>query len=81
MSRDRKPRLVGDNVQQHVATIILTTTANVDEKKTLVEITEGLNQISLETPVIFPVHPRTTERLKAFDIKFNSNKKITPVQK
>lgn len=50
--------------------------SNVDEKKTLLEIIEALNEISIETPIIFPVHPRTRKMLGAFGIKLNEHIKL-----
>lgn len=39
--------------------------ANVDDPATLLQIVEALQQIGQEIPVIFPVHPRTQQRLKS----------------
>jgi len=43
--------------------------SNVDFKETLEEITHGLIEIAKETPILFPVHPRTQSRLDQFDIR------------
>ncbi len=37
--------------------------SNVDDLGTLTEILAGLTQISLDLPVVFPVHPRTRKRM------------------
>ncbi|HEU4988960.1 MAG TPA: UDP-N-acetylglucosamine 2-epimerase (non-hydrolyzing) [Gemmatimonadaceae bacterium] len=39
--------------------------ANVDDPARLAEIMTALDQLSAETPVVFPVHPRTRQRLAA----------------
>jgi len=38
--------------------------SNVDDEQTFTGISEALNEISMELPVIFPVHPRTRQRLQ-----------------
>jgi len=50
--------------------------SNVDSRETLMGITDALNEISIEIPILFPVHPRTKKMLKAFDIKLNTNVKL-----
>lgn len=47
--------------------------SNVDDKATLADIVAALNEISIELPIIFSVHPRTKKMLKSFDIKLNQN--------
>ena len=46
--------------------------SNVDSRETLLGIVEALNEISAEIPIIFPVHPRTSKMLGAFNIKLNT---------
>src|SRR5260370_159010 len=41
--------------------------SNVDNPETLAEIVEGLGRIAEQMPVVFPVHPRTRERLACID--------------
>jgi len=50
--------------------------SNVDSRETLMGITDALNEISIEIPILFPVHPRTKKMLNAFDIKLNTNVKL-----
>jgi UDP-N-acetylglucosamine 2-epimerase (non-hydrolysing) len=40
--------------------------SNVDDKETFQEILEALSVISKELPILFPVHPRTLNRIKEF---------------
>lgn len=47
--------------------------SNVDDKERLKEITDAISSISNETPVIFPVHPRTKKMLDAFEIDLGPN--------
>jgi UDP-N-acetylglucosamine 2-epimerase (non-hydrolysing) len=42
--------------------------ANVDNPESLTEIVNELNRISLNTPLVFPVHPRTEAKLRAFGL-------------
>ena len=50
--------------------------SNVDSRETLMGITDALNEISIEIPILFPVHPRTKKMLNTFDIKLNTNVKL-----
>ncbi|MCK4339525.1 MAG: UDP-N-acetylglucosamine 2-epimerase, partial [Candidatus Cloacimonetes bacterium] len=54
---------------------------NVDEKETLESILNGLelvhNEFSL--PIIYPIHPRTSKRLKEFGLKVNGVDFINPL--
>jgi UDP-N-acetylglucosamine 2-epimerase (non-hydrolysing) len=43
--------------------------SNVDNPNTLAEILSALDAISSEVPVIFPVHPRTKERINEFGLQ------------
>lgn len=45
--------------------------SNVDCRETFLEIAEAINEIAIETPIVFPVHPRTQKMLDGFDISFN----------
>ncbi len=42
--------------------------SNVDDPNSLQEIVNTLEEISYEFPVIFPVHPRTRQRLAEFGL-------------
>ena len=42
--------------------------SNVDDPKSLSPILEALKVIADRMPVVFPVHPRTRERLRAFGL-------------
>ncbi len=45
--------------------------SNVDVPETLSAIAEALNEISDETPIIFPIHPRTQKMIDEFAIQLN----------
>ena len=42
--------------------------SNVDAQEALGPLVEGLTAVSKRLPLIFPVHPRTRQRLEAFDL-------------
>ena len=42
--------------------------ANVDDRESLITITDKLREISGLIPLVFPVHPRTRERLQQFGL-------------
>ena len=52
--------------------------SNVDSQETLLGIAEALNEISVNTPIIFPIHPRTKKMLDEFDIKLNWSISLLP---
>lgn len=54
---------------------------NVDDNSRLNEIIKSLKVISKEynTPVIYPIHPRTSKKLKEFNINIGSIRLIKPV--
>ncbi|HEX6304784.1 MAG TPA: UDP-N-acetylglucosamine 2-epimerase (non-hydrolyzing) [Anaerolineales bacterium] len=43
--------------------------SNVDDPKTLKEILGALGEVSKDLPVLFPVHPRTRERIEEFGLQ------------
>lgn len=54
--------------------------SNVDDPETLREITMALQEISSDIPVLFPIHPRTKQRIKDYglDISKCSVKYLEP---
>ena len=42
--------------------------SNVDDPKTLRQILEAIAAIAKQLPIVFPVHPRTRERMKSFGV-------------
>lgn len=63
------------------ALVTLHRPSNVDDPSMLAEIIAALNQISREVLVIFPIHPRTRQRLldQKFEINANQFKLIEPI--
>jgi UDP-N-acetylglucosamine 2-epimerase (non-hydrolysing) len=62
----------GDKTQKtgpsDYAVVTLHRPGNVDSKKQLQEIMDAISVISREVPVVFPIHPRTKQRLIDFDL-------------
>lgn len=52
--------------------------SNVDSRETLAGIAGALNEISAETPIVFPVHPRTQKMLDEFDIQLDERISLLP---
>ena len=50
---------------------------NVDAAAGLTEIMAALNEVSAERPVIFPVHPRTRQRISEFGIVVKETVRLT----
>jgi UDP-N-acetylglucosamine 2-epimerase (non-hydrolysing) len=53
----------------HYALVTLHRPGNVDDEATLTEIMAGLEAVSHEIPVVFPVHPRTTRQLDRLGLR------------
>lgn len=49
---------------KHYGLVTLHRPSNVDDLSTLVQIMEALTDISCNLPIIFPIHPRTRQRLQ-----------------
>ena len=47
--------------------------SNVDTKPEFREITEALNLIAKEMPILFPVHPRTKKMMDEFNLRLSNN--------
>lgn len=53
--------------------------ANVDDPDQLEAIAAALRKVALDTPVLFPVHPRTRKNLDRFGIDLGTVKAVDPV--
>jgi UDP-N-acetylglucosamine 2-epimerase (non-hydrolysing) len=58
-----------DVVPKSYGVLTLHRPSNVDEPGALSPIVEALGVISSELPVVFPVHPRTRQRLESFGVR------------
>ena len=52
--------------------------SNVDNAGTFREIVSALNEIAEDTPILFPVHPRTRKMAEQFDIEFSEKIALLP---
>ncbi len=43
--------------------------SNVDNRETLMRIVQGLRQVNLRIPILFPMHPRTRKQVKFFGME------------
>ena len=66
-------------VKNRYALVTLHRPSNVDEKSTLEGILEGLNVISKDIDLVFPLHPRTKSKIEEFELeaKLTENIRIT----
>lgn len=53
--------------------------SNVDERSRLASLIEALRHVAAERPVIFPVHPRTRDRLAQWNIDAGAIETMEPV--
>lgn len=53
--------------------------SNVDDRAQLEEILGALREISMSHPVVFPMHPRTKERISAFGLSTGPIRVMEPV--
>ena len=69
-----------DNVARY-ALLTLHRPSNVDQRETFLNILEGLRELSNSCPVIFPVHPRSRQRIREFGLEdFFSNQNAVASQ-
>lgn len=63
---------------QRFAVLTLHRPSNVDSTEKLAELLAAINSVAAQVPVIFPVHPRTQQRLSQAGIKTHSNLRLIP---
>lgn len=63
---------------QQFGVLTLHRPSNVDSTDKLAELLGGIDAISAKVPVVFPVHPRTQQRLAQADIKTHPQLKLIP---
>jgi UDP-N-acetylglucosamine 2-epimerase (non-hydrolysing) len=64
-----RPRMGTNGMENSIhryALLTLHRPGNVDNRDTLLSILDGLEELARECPIIFPVHPRTRQRIKEF---------------
>jgi len=64
----KKPKLDFDMQPLSFVLVTVHRAENTDDEKRLKNIIEALEEISREIPVIFPVHPRTRQKLRRYNI-------------
>jgi UDP-N-acetylglucosamine 2-epimerase (non-hydrolysing) len=63
-----------DGIGERYALVTLHRPSNVDEPVMLHQIVETLMELSNEIPIIFPIHPRTRQRIDEFDLNLTHHK-------
>jgi len=71
--------IIEDCKQTQYLVLTMHRPSNVDEKKKLAKIGELLKKISEKYRIILPIHPRTRQRIKDFELNFNFLDIIEPV--
>lgn len=64
------------NLPERFALVTLHRPSNVDDPQSLRTILEALDDISSRLPLVFPLHPRTRQRIKGLDFTFSPQAKI-----
>jgi UDP-N-acetylglucosamine 2-epimerase (non-hydrolysing) len=59
--------------KENYALVTLHRPSNVDDPENLKKILTTLNNISMDIPVIFPIHPRTRQRISDFGLSISGN--------
>lgn len=54
---------------QAFAVVTLHRPSNVDSREVLAELLEGLAEVARVMPVLFPIHPRTRQRIREFGLE------------
>jgi UDP-N-acetylglucosamine 2-epimerase (non-hydrolysing) len=68
----------GGNPWKRFAVLTLHRPSNVDSTEKLIELLTAVAAVASEIPVIFPVHPRTQQRLTQAGIQTHPNLKLIP---
>ena len=61
----------GANSGTRYALLTLHRPSNVDNRDVFRNIISGLEELATDCPVVFPVHPRTQQRIREFGFEFN----------
>lgn len=74
IDRFTKPRIWNEKELKNQSYIVMTLhrPSNVDEENQLKNLMDEIVQSSKETPIVFPVHPRTRKNLKKLGIEYKS---------
>jgi UDP-N-acetylglucosamine 2-epimerase (non-hydrolysing) len=75
LEKARSPKVPGLNGSNYVL-VTLHRPSNVDEPGMLGQIIETLSEISRELPVIFPIHPRTRQRIADARLEIAKNARL-----
>jgi UDP-N-acetylglucosamine 2-epimerase (non-hydrolysing) len=57
---------LGDHLPEQLALVTLHRPSNVDDSKNLKRVLDSLQEVSERIDIVFPVHPRTRQRIKEF---------------
>jgi UDP-N-acetylglucosamine 2-epimerase (non-hydrolysing) len=63
----------------HFALVTLHRPANVDDSATLRDILDSLTKVSRELSIVFPVHPRTRQRISQFGLDARNLQLVDPL--
>ena len=68
----------GGNPWKRFAVLTLHRPSNVDSTEKLTELLGAIDAVAQEVPVIFPVHPRTQQRMDQAGLKHHPNLRVIP---
>ena len=77
LAEERWPNLRAEFALDRFVLVTLHRPNNVDDGRSLGEIMSALNEISADVFVIFPVHPRTRERIAEYGINVSDGVRLT----
>ena len=77
LAEERWPALHARFGFDRFALVTLHRPSNVDDHQGLNEIISALNEASGDVPVIFPVHPRTRQKIADYDISMSETVRVT----
>src|SRR5215467_10474004 len=72
-------REIRDGFPDHYALVTLHRPSNVDDSAILKNIIESLLSVAMEMEIVFPVHPRTRQRIKEFGLDSGKLRLLDPV--
>jgi UDP-N-acetylglucosamine 2-epimerase (non-hydrolysing) len=76
LAEKRWPALRSELALDRFVLVTLHRPNNVDDAAGLTEIVSALNEVSVELPIVFPVHPRTRARISEFGVTVRENVRL-----
>jgi UDP-N-acetylglucosamine 2-epimerase (non-hydrolysing) len=72
--------LIHDDLPERYALVTMHRPANVDDEHFMCDLLKTLDELGMELPVLFPIHPRTRQRITDFGLQPHCNGSLRLMQ-